>query len=171
MKVSLARTADLPSVIGIAVVAITDAYAELLRPVTVEAMLSTAYTLPAMRRRWEDHPIFVSWFQDAITGFADGFVEDDRVVVSALCVRPDHRRRGVGRMLVEAVGGLEASLPLTADVVLGDRTAETFYEGLGFVPGEILEVSMFGERVVERRWYHAPVMDSASGHLGASSVA
>ena len=169
MKVALARKADLGAVLEIGSVAVSDAYRELLRPATVEAMLSTAYSLPALLRRWEDHPIFVAWDGHLVVGFADAFVEDDRVVVSALCSRPGHRRKGVGRRLLAAVGELAAMLPLTVDVVLGNRDAEAFYEHEGFVPGEILEISLFDERVVERRWYHSPLVESASGSFGASS--
>ncbi len=170
MKVALARRTDLSAVIEIGASALVDAYRELLRPATVQAILSTAYTLPAMHGRWEDHPIFVARSEESILGFADGFVEDDRVVISALCIRPELQRKEAGAGLVDAVGELAATLPLTVDVILGDRQAETFYEELGFVPGETLEVTMFGEKVVERRWYRAPLVESSAGSIGASRV-
>ncbi len=170
MKVALARRADLSDVIEIGASALVDAYRDLLRPSTIQSILSAAYTLPAMHGRWEDHPIFVARSDGSIVGFADGFVEDDRVVISALCIRPEIQRRVAGSGLVAAIGELAATLPLTVDVILGDRDAEALYEELGFVPGETLEVSMFGERVVERRWYHAPLVEASMGSMGASQT-
>ncbi|MDR9451057.1 MAG: hypothetical protein RI637_07565, partial [Acidimicrobiia bacterium] len=49
-----------------------------------------------------------------------------------------------------------------ADVVLGNQAAESFYEARGFVPGETMQVVLFGERLIERRWWLAVGVEPSS---------
>jgi hypothetical protein len=58
-------------------------------------------------------------------------------------------------LLVEWIRSLAPPLPIIADVVLGSHAAESFYEKMGFVPGETIQVTLFGEQLVERRWWLA----------------
>ena len=48
---------------------------------------------------------------------------------------------------------LAPELPMCSDVVLGHLAAETFFESIGFVPGEVIEDDLQGEHIVRRRWW------------------
>ncbi len=129
------------------------AYSGLLKPETVTAWIDAAYSPAALRRRWEDHPIYLVVEEDRILGFADVFIEDDQIVLSALCTDPPQRRRGAASLLLEWITSLAPPLPVISDVLLGDRAAEAFCEARGFVPGETISMTRFGERMIERRWW------------------
>lgn len=147
---------DLGWVVRIGEAAIWDSYEGLLRPHTILRWLDAAYSPPAVRRRWEDHPIFLAWDGDDVVAFADAFIEDSRIVLSALYTEPHHRRRGAGTRLLSRVTELSPNLPVTSDVLLGNRKGERFYEATGFSPGETIHATLFGEPVLERRWWLAP---------------
>lgn len=153
MKVRRAEPIDLTRVAAIAEGSLRTAYAGLLRPETTAAWLKAAYSPSALRRRWEDHPIYLVVDEGEIIAFADVFVEDDQLVVSAICTDTKRCRRGAATELLGFITSLAPSLPVISDVVLGNRTAEGFYEAKGFVPGETIAVTRFGERMIERRWW------------------
>ncbi len=94
--------------------------------------------------------------------FADAFIEDDQIVLSAICTDPVFRRRGAAGLLLEWVRSLAPPLPIIADVILGSRAAESFYESKGFVPGETMQVTLFGERMIERRWWLDAILHRAA---------
>ena len=48
------------------------------------------------------------------------------------------------------------SEPIAAEVLVGNRKGEVFYERRGFVPRERIDTELFGESVAERRWWLAP---------------
>jgi GNAT superfamily N-acetyltransferase len=150
-----AEPTDLVEVAAIAAGSWQAAYAGLLKPQTVSSWLEAAYSSAALRLRWEDHPIYLVMEEGSVVAFADAFIEDDQIVVSALCTHPAHRRRGAAGTLLEWIRSLAPHLPIIADVVLGNEAAESFYEKKGFVPGEIMQVTLFGERLIERRWWLA----------------
>jgi GNAT superfamily N-acetyltransferase len=156
MELRGAEPKDLPAVAGIASNAWRDAYASLLRPSTIDAVLQSTYSPRALRHRWEDHPIFLVVHIGRPIGFADAFIEDERICLSALYVSPRHRRRGAATLLLREVSALDGSLPVTSDVLLGARSAELFYESHGFVPGETMKTILYGEPIVERRWWREP---------------
>lgn len=153
MIIRRAEPSDLADVAAIAAGSWQGAYRGLLKPETVSAWVSTSYSPVALRQRWEDHPIYLVVHEESVTAFADVFIEDDLIVTSALCTHPDFRRRGAGGLLLDWVRSLAPALPIFADVVLGSYAAECFYEAKGFVPGETIQVTRFGERVIERRWW------------------
>ncbi len=153
MIIRRAEPSDLVDVAAIAAGSFHAAYAGLLREDTVSQWLAAAYSPAALRQRWEDHPIYLVLEDDVILAFADAFIEDDQIVVSALCTHPDYRRRGAGGLLIDWIRSLAPPLPIIADVVLGSRAAESFYEARGFVPGETIQVTLYGERIIERRWW------------------
>lgn len=153
MKVRRAEPADLSRVAAIADDSLRLAYAGLLKPKTTAAWLGAAYSPSALQRRWEDHPIYLVIDDGRTIAFADVFVEDDQLVLSALCTDPVHNRRGAATLLLDWITGLAPTLPVISDVVLGNRAAEGFYEAMGFVPGETIPVTRFGERMIERRWW------------------
>ena len=148
-----AEPTDLIEVAAIAEKSWQAAYAGLLTPQTVSAWVEAAYSPAALRERWEDHPIYLVLEEGRIIAFADTFIEDDQLVISALCTHPSYRRQGAAGMLLDWIRTLGPRLPVIADVVLGSHGAESFYEAKGFVPGETMQVTLFGERMIERRWW------------------
>jgi GNAT superfamily N-acetyltransferase len=150
-----AEPTDLVEVAAIAEGSWQAAYAGLLKPQTVSSWVEAAYSPAALRQRWEDHPIYLVVEGESVVAFTDAFIEDDQIVVSALCTHPAHRRRGAAGILLEWIRSQAPSLPIMADVVLGNQAAESFYEARGFVPGETMQVVLFGERLIERRWWLA----------------
>ena len=167
MNARLARRNDLEAIQRIGTLAINHTYAGFLRPETLTAWLDGVYSTEALVRRWEDHPIYVAEIGSSVSAFADAFIEDDRIFLSALFTLPAHRNQGAARTLVHQVRGIAASLPVTCDVLLGSDDSEAFFEKLGFVPGETLRVNIFGERVVERRWYLDPLAEEAVRDAGS----
>ena len=122
---------DLPAVAAIAVDAWRHAYSDLIGSAAVERYLQTAYSPSGLRNRISDHPIYVAADGPSVMAFADVFVEDGCVVISELCTVPRWRRHGFATRLIERAGQLAESLPVTADVVLGNVAAEGFYEHQG----------------------------------------
>lgn len=153
MIIRRAEPSDLVDVAEIAAASWLAAYAGLLKPETVSAWVEAAYSPAALRQRWEDHPIYLVVDDGRVVAFADAFIEDDQIVTSALCTHPDFRRRGAASKLLDWIRSLAPPLPIIADIVLGSEAAERFYEAKGFVPGETIQVKLFGERLIERRWW------------------
>ncbi|MDH3397026.1 MAG: GNAT family N-acetyltransferase, partial [Acidimicrobiia bacterium] len=106
-------------------------------------------------------PIYLVCEEGTVIAFADAFIEDDQIVTSALCTHPGYRRRGAAGMLLDWIRSLAPPLPIIADVVLGSQAAESFYEAKGFVPGETIQVTLFGERIIERRWWLGTSLQTA----------
>jgi GNAT superfamily N-acetyltransferase len=158
-----AEPSDLVEVAAIAEGSWRAAYAGLLKSETVSGWIETAYSPAALHQRWEDHPIYLVTDESSVVAFADAFIEDDQIVLSAICTHPAHRRRGAAGMLLEWVCSLAPPLPVIADVILGNHAAESFYETKGFVPGETFQLTLFGERLVERRWWLGGGMRPTSG--------
>jgi GNAT superfamily N-acetyltransferase len=157
-----AEPTDLVDVAAIAEASWEAAYAGLLKPGTGSAWVETVYSPAALRQRWEDHPIYLVVEKQRIIAFADAFIEDDQIVLSAICTDPAYRRRGAAGMLVEWIQAMSPQLPIIADVVLGSHAAESFYEAKGFVPGETMQVTLFGERIIERRWWLGASLQAAA---------
>lgn len=144
---------DLTSIAVIARRAIPGAYHHLLSPRTIATWLEAAYNEDAVRRSWEDHPMFVALDEEDLVAFADAYDADGSVTIGALFTDPESRGQGAATALVDAIQRAAGDRPVTADVMLGNHLAERFYEGLGFVPGETIPGDLFGEHIVERRWY------------------
>ncbi len=152
-----ARSSDLEAVAVIAAGAWWDAYASLLEPRTIRTVLERTYSDRALHHRLEDHPMFIVFDAGEAVGFAEAFIEDERIVLGALYVTADHRGQGIGSMLLSEVASLDTGMPVTSDILLGARLAEEFYEAHGFVPGETMKSFLYGEPIVERRWWKEPV--------------
>lgn len=146
-----------------------EAYRSLLRPATIESLLEVAYTPAALEKRWEDHPILIVVSDSEPIAFADAIVESDRIIIAAIHTRPEERGKGAGSLLIERIRTLAERLPTTVDLILGNTSAEAFFERRGFVPGESLEVSFFGEPVVERRWYLGALVDHGAADKASIS--
>lgn len=153
MEIRGATPEDLASIAVIARRAIPGAYHHLLSPRTIATWLESAYNEEAVRRSWEDHPMFVAIEEANLVAFAGAYDDDGMVTIGALFTDPESRGQGAGKALVDAIQAAAGERPVTADVMLGNHLAERFYEHLGFVPGETISGDLFGERIVERRWY------------------
>ena len=73
--------------------------------------------------------------------------------LAALYALPASLGRGAGTKLLTELRARFPDLPIVADVLVGNRTGEAFYERRGFVPREAIEEDLFGEHAVERRWW------------------
>lgn len=155
----LVRRAGRDDLLGIARVAEAghwESYPGLLKPDTIARLLDRDYAPSALRRRLIGGGIVVAESGEALVGFADSVVEGGRIRLKVITTEPAHRRRGVARLLLEAIRELDESLPVCSDVLLGNLEGERFYEAHGFAPGEVIEGRLFDEDVIERRWWLAP---------------
>jgi len=155
-KVRPASVPDAAAVRDTASAAWRDAYAGLLRAETIEAFIEQAYSIETLERRISGDDFFVIAAGGRVIAFADAVQRADRVTLAAIYARPEMRSRGAGTLLLAAVRSRHLHLPISADVLVGNRSGEVFYERRGFTPGELLEDVLFGEPVVERRWWLPP---------------
>ena len=92
--------------------------------------------------------VFVAEDESGVCGFAAGLMLAERkfdidAELTAIYLRPDRQRAGLGRRLVGAVLAAQrahGATGLLTWVIAGNRGARTFYEGLG---GEILTEQPF----------------------------
>lgn len=148
-----AETGDAEAVRAVAAAAWRDTYAGVLADPTIEAFIDAAYSIERLELRIARHDFLVVEHEGRIIAFADAIAGSDRLTLAAIYAHPEWRGRGAGSMLLSALRSRFPALPVTADVVSGNRKGEVFYERRGFVPRETLEEELFGERVVERRWW------------------
>ncbi|NIA24688.1 MAG: GNAT family N-acetyltransferase [Gammaproteobacteria bacterium] len=153
MRIWRADEQDLASVAQIANVSWRMTYRDLLDADTIERWLAAAYSPSALEQRWEDHPIFLIEIDGRPAAFTDVYVEGSTIVVAAMCTHPEYRRHGAATALLEKIRSLAPSFPVTVDLILGNQSGEGFVEHLGFSPGETMEVHLYGEPFLERRWW------------------
>ena len=155
-----ATESDAEAIKAVAVAALRDTYADLLASATIEAFLAGPYELGNVRRRIANDDLQVATDGDRIVAYADAIPEPERVILAAIYALPDQRGQGAGTALLEAIVDRHPGLKIEAEVLLGNRKGEIFYERRGFVPVEALDADLFGERVVERRWRRPAVPPS-----------
>jgi GNAT superfamily N-acetyltransferase len=155
VEVRKAARDDLVGIGRVADAAHWDAYSGLLDPGTIASLLRRDFSPGSVRRRLLRGGVLVAVDEGRVVGFADAAVQADQVRLSALGTDPERRHARVAASLLEAVRRLAPGLPVTADVLLGCLPVEGYLEAQGFVPGEVLHVDLFGEPVVERRWWLA----------------
>jgi GNAT superfamily N-acetyltransferase len=148
-----ATAEDGPAIIAVAAAAWRDTYQGLLRPETIEAFLERAYSPERIAIRVRDDHVYVADRAGSVVAFADAVDHEDRLELAAIYVRPELRGQGAGSALLEVLITSFPSRDISADVVVGNRKGEAFYERWGFVPRERLEATLFGESVTERRWW------------------
>ena len=156
VEVRRAGRGDLLAIGRVADAAHWDAYSGLLDSATIAALLRRDFSPGPLRRRLLSGRVQVAEEAGRLLGFADALMEGDHVRLTALAADPDARHGGVAARLLEAVRGLAPDLPVSADVLLGCLPVEGYLEAQGFVPGEILNTTVFGQQAVERRWWLAP---------------
>ena len=152
MEVRTARRQDLIEIGRLANEVWWEAYAGLVASETINRALDTNYNPSALAERLLKHYCFMAIQDGETVGFAEGVPAEDRLVLETL-----HCREGgdieVGRRLIERMHGLAPELPMCSDVVLGHLAAESFFEAIGFAPGEVIEDALEGEAIVRRRWW------------------
>lgn len=144
---------DAEAVRHVASAAWRDTYSGMLAAATIESFVENAYSLERLERRIAGHTFLVVEEGPEIAAFADAIRESDRINLVAIYASPTWRDRGAGSALLEVLRDRFPDLPIAADVLDGNRKGEIFYEHRGFVPRERLEEHLFGEAVVERRWW------------------
>ncbi len=154
MEVRKALRSDLLGVGRVIHAAAWETYTGLLKPATISEILASLYSPSTLKRRLLEGGLAVAVDErQVVVGTAIAEFHEDYIEVSALFIDPDHRRRGIGSLLVDQMENIAAGLPLCFNVLLGSVDGEEFSESLGFVPGEIIEREVFGEQIVERRWW------------------
>lgn len=129
--------ADLPQVMALEAASFSDPWPEVA---FVQAIASARC-----------HAIVVRSTEERVLGFLIGYVDGPELHIADLAVSPDHRRCGIGRILMRDVLG-DTSLRCSSavlDVRESNRAAIKLYESLGF-------------RLVGRRpgYYRHPVEDA-----------
>jgi len=152
IRVRAASVDDAAEVRAVAAAAWRDTYAGLLRPETIEAFIERAYSIERLERRIGDDTFLVALDGTSIIAFCDALSPEDRVDLLAIYALPRSRGRGAGTALLDALRARYPGRIVVAEVLVGNRKGEVFYERRGFEPGETIETELFGEPVVERRW-------------------
>ena len=152
-RVRRATTDDSAAIRAVAASAWADTYAGLLKQQTIEKFITAAYSPERVGIRITEHHFLVVDGDEGIVAFADAVAREDHVELQAIYALPEFRGRGAGTGLLTTLLELFPEQPISADVVVGNRKGETFYERKGFVPAERLELTLFDEPVVERRWW------------------
>lgn len=157
-----AESADVERVRRVAIAAWRDTYAGLLRAETIEAFLERAYAAGRLGERITDDEFLVAEREGEMAAFADSVIQPDRLVLAAIYAVPEARGSGAGTALLEAIEARHPDLPFAADVLLGNRKGELFYKRHGFEPRDRIEGSLFGEPIVERRWWRPAARTSVA---------
>jgi GNAT superfamily N-acetyltransferase len=152
VDVRAATIEDVVAVQGVAAAAWRDTYAGLLRAATIETFIERAYSTERVARRIEADTFLVAVEDDAVVAFADALAQEGDLELMAIYALPEWRGRGIGSALLDSLRSRFPGQAIVAEVLVGNRKGEGFYERTGFQAGETLEADLFGERVVERRW-------------------
>ncbi|MDH3605636.1 MAG: hypothetical protein OER12_01420 [Acidimicrobiia bacterium] len=152
MEVRIARHPDLIEIGRLAHEVWWEAYAGLVTSETINSSLDANYSPSVLAERLLKHYCFMAVDNGETVGFAEGTPAEDRLILETLyCREPGNHE--VGRQLISRTHALAPELPMCSDVVLGHLTAESFFETIGFAPGEIIEDDLRGEHIVRRRWW------------------
>ena len=152
MEVRTARRHDLIEIGRLAHEVWWEAYAGLVTTDTINRALDANYTPAVLAERLLKNYCFIAMIGGETVGFAEGVPSEDRIVLETLYCREGGDRE-VGRELIDRMHALAPDLPMCSDIVLGHLTAESFFESVGFSPGEIIEEQLEGEEIVRRRWW------------------
>ncbi len=144
---------DAAEVRAVAGAAWRETYEGLLRPSTIEAFVEAAYSVETLERRITRNTFLVIEDEGRIIAFANAVLADNHLNLAAIYALPDSRGQGAGTMLLTALASRFPEVPVAADVLSGNRKGEVFYEHRGFLPREIVKDDLFGEPVIERRWW------------------
>ena len=154
MEVRPAHRGDLVSIGRVAHAAVWTSCTGLLQPSTISASLERDYSPTSLKRRLLAGGLVVAIEDEGrVVGFAEAGIEDEHVSVKVHTAESGWRNSM--RSLVDAVRARFPDRPMCADVLLGNLEGERFCESAGFIPGEVIQRTLFGEQVVERRWWYS----------------
>jgi GNAT superfamily N-acetyltransferase len=157
MHIRRATKRDLADIGRVADAAHRETYDTLIGPAAISELVRREYSPASLKRRLLAGGVLVA--EDGggeVIGVAHVRVAGDHVELAGISTEPAHRRRGVAGALVRALLEERPDLPLCADVLLGNLEAESFYESMGFAPGEVIQHRLRAEPVVARRWWCSP---------------
>jgi GNAT superfamily N-acetyltransferase len=162
--VRAAVISDVAAIAAVASAAWRDTYADLLRADTIETFIERAYSRERLESRIERDVFLLAErsTSDAngpaldVVAFCDALDGDTHVELYAIYALPEVRGQGAGTALLRTLQARHPGRPIAAEVLAGNRKGETFYERRGFVPRERIDTELFGETVVERRWWLTP---------------
>ncbi len=167
-----AATDDVPAIMAVAAAAWRDTYNGLLNSGTIESFIERAYSRERVESRVTEDHFYIAEGAEGIFAFADALERDDRLELVAIYTLPKVRGHGAGTALLGKLLELFPGRDISADVVENNRKGEIFYERRGFAPRERLEAMLFGEAVIERRWWRpADTAVISQGHRGPTSGA
>jgi GNAT superfamily N-acetyltransferase len=152
---------DAPAIALVAAAAWRDTYAGLLRSDTIETFIERAYSIERLERRIDSDTFLLALRDNQVVAFCDAAEAESEagahVDLYAIYALPEARGQGAGTALLRELQTRFPSQPIAAEVLVGNRKGEVFYERRGFLPREHIDTELFGESVVERRWWLAPV--------------
>jgi GNAT superfamily N-acetyltransferase len=156
---------DAPAIALVAAAAWRDTYAGLLRPDTIETFIERAYSIERLERRIDRDTFLLALRDDRVVAFCDAAEAASEagahVDLYAIYALPEVRGQGAGTALLTELRARFPSQSIAAEVLVGNRKGEVFYERRGFAPRERIDTELFGESVVERRWWLAPTAPSS----------
>lgn len=148
-----AQVRDAAEVSAVAAAAWRDTYEGLLRQSVIEEFVKAAYSVEMLEGRIARQTLLVAVKEGRVIAFANAVANADHLNVLAIYALPEARGQGAGTMLLAALRGRFPGLPVRADVLSGNRKGEMFYERQGFAPREVVEDELYGQPIVERRWW------------------
>lgn len=160
-SVRAAIATDVPAIGLVAAASWRDTYAGLLRSDTIETFIERAYSVERLERRVDRDTFLLALRDDQVVAFCDAAEAESEagahIDLYAIYALPEVRGQGAGTALLSELRARFPSLPIAAEVLVGNRKSEVFYERRGFMPRERIDTELFGEAVVERRWWLPPV--------------
>lgn len=120
---------------------------------TIESFIEHAYSRERVKFLVTEDHFYVAEGAEGIVAFADALERDDSVELVAIYTLPTVRGHGAGTALLGRLLGLFPGRDISADVVEHNRKGEVFSERRGFAPREGMEATLFGEAIIERRWW------------------
>lgn len=163
MNVRPAEPDDAPAIERVARDAWWETYPGILDAEVVESTLAEVYDPDFLREAMADHDglLYLVAEQDGeVVGFASAQQTwADEVEIHTLYVDPDHRQRGVGTALLEAVDESAAAAGvdrLRAGVLSGNHVGRAFAETHGFERVETRTAAFDGTEVPEDVFERAP---------------
>jgi GNAT superfamily N-acetyltransferase len=153
ISIRAATAQDASAVADVAAAAWRDTYLGILRADTIETFIERAYSIERLERRIAGDIFLVAIEDGRVIAFSDALEDGPIVELHAIYALPDQRGRGAGTSLLAALRERFPGKAIAAEVLAGNRKGEVFYERRGFVPRERIDTELFGETVVERRWW------------------
>jgi len=123
-----AHAQDVPELQRVASAAWRDTYSGLLASRTIESFIETAYATETILRRIDRDTFLVAVADGIVRAFADAVPRERYVTLGAIYAEPDWRSRGFGSLLLDELRRRFPGLPIAADVLIGNRIGEVFYE-------------------------------------------